>query len=360
MKIDLITPDFPSWTWNYNYGFKRALDEMGYLNKFINPNLMTDKEITNYLRNAQFDLLICIGGGAYLPRLYDSSTKRALFLDIDRPKVLMLVESMTFTKDDYKTFANVDRLYHEPKQNVRYYSHVFTCDESDVDILKNDFCVDNAYWLPQCVDENMFVRKQIEKRNSLIFIGNINYYSRKKTANALRDNGVYFDIVKAYENKKFIFNRLIDNYLRSKVVQQFFKLAPYSFFYSLTSYNNYVVKRSATKNYVAAINSAYGFLNLPAILKSYSSKVYEAMACGTAVIQPIIKNRPLNMSLFKDGREIILYDVEKLKETQSKIQYYLSDKEKLVEVGENARRKVVAHHTCKHRVEEILKIVSKT
>jgi glycosyltransferase involved in cell wall biosynthesis len=360
MKIDLITPDFPSWTWNYNYGFKRALEEMGYLNKHINPTFMTDKEIINYLRRAHFDLLICIGGDAYLPRLYDSSIKRALFLDIDRPKVLIMVESMSFTEDDYKTFANVGRLYHEPKQNVRYYSHVFACDESNVDILKNDFCVKHAYWLPQCVDENMFRRKQIEKLHSLLFIGNTNYYSRKETMSALRANGLIFDVLKTYESKKLAFNGLFDNFLRNNAAQRFLKLMPHSFFYSLCSYNNFVVKRDATENYVSALNSTYGLLNLPAILKSYSSKVYEAMACGTAVIQPLIKNRPLNMSLFRDGREIILYDVENLKEASSKIQQYLSDQKKMFEIGENARREIIKNHTCKHRVEEILKIISKT
>ena len=60
-------------------------------------------------------------------------------------------------------------------------------------------------------------------------------------------------------------------------------------------------------------------------------------------------------TLFKPGEEVLVYrDLGELKRT---LDFYLARPEEARAIGENARRRALAEHTLRHRVEEMLRVI---
>jgi spore maturation protein CgeB len=60
-------------------------------------------------------------------------------------------------------------------------------------------------------------------------------------------------------------------------------------------------------------------------------------------------------TLFKPGDEVVVY--RDLAELRRRLEYYLAHPDEAREIGENARRRALAEHTLRHRIEEILDVV---
>jgi len=84
-----------------------------------------------------------------------------------------------------------------------------------------------------------------------------------------------------------------------------------------------------------------------------SPRVYEAMACGAFLM---VDSQKDVKSLFKDHEELVVFmDADELKKLLS---YYLNRPEKRIAIAALGRKKVLEKHTYKHRIKEILKVVS--
>jgi len=57
-------------------------------------------------------------------------------------------------------------------------------------------------------------------------------------------------------------------------------------------------------------------------------------------------------SLFKPGEEVVAY--QDLVELRKELDFYLAHPDEARAIGENARRRALAEHTLRHRVEEML------
>lgn len=80
-------------------------------------------------------------------------------------------------------------------------------------------------------------------------------------------------------------------------------------------------------------------------------RVYEALACGAFLV--VDKQKDV-LSLFNPGEDLAIFDnVDELREI---IPYYLDHPDEARMMAENGRRKVLASHTYRHRIEEILRI----
>jgi spore maturation protein CgeB len=83
-------------------------------------------------------------------------------------------------------------------------------------------------------------------------------------------------------------------------------------------------------------------------------RVYEALACGVL----LIVDRQLDvLSLFKPDEDLVIFD--EVQEIRELVSYYLRNAKEAKKIGRNGRKKVLAHHTYRHRVEKLLDIVMK-
>lgn len=83
-------------------------------------------------------------------------------------------------------------------------------------------------------------------------------------------------------------------------------------------------------------------------------RVYEALACGSFLI---VDRQPDVLRLFTPGEDLEVFDtVQGLRELVS---YYLCHPKEAAEIARMGRKKVLAHHTYRRRIQEILDIVMK-
>jgi spore maturation protein CgeB len=81
-------------------------------------------------------------------------------------------------------------------------------------------------------------------------------------------------------------------------------------------------------------------------------RVYETLACGAFLI---VDRQPDVLKIFNPGEDLVVFeDAEELRELVS---YYLRHPKEAVEIAERGRKKVLAHHTYRHRIKEIIDTV---
>jgi spore maturation protein CgeB len=81
-------------------------------------------------------------------------------------------------------------------------------------------------------------------------------------------------------------------------------------------------------------------------------RAFELAAAGAAQVVDLKEDIA---TLFKPGEEVIAY--RDLSELRQQLDYYLARPEEARAIGENARRRVLAEHTLRHRIEEMLAII---
>lgn len=81
-------------------------------------------------------------------------------------------------------------------------------------------------------------------------------------------------------------------------------------------------------------------------------RVYEALACGGLLV---VDRQPDVLRLFNPGEDLAVFDsVEELVERAA---FFLRHAKEAGKIAQNGRKKVLAHHTYRHRIKEILDIV---
>lgn len=83
-------------------------------------------------------------------------------------------------------------------------------------------------------------------------------------------------------------------------------------------------------------------------------RMWEIMSKGTCCFAQ--KNEILIPNNFTDGENIVFYS--SIKEFNEKIQYYLNNKDKVLEIGKKGQEHLKKYHTSKKRVEYILNILN--
>lgn len=83
-----------------------------------------------------------------------------------------------------------------------------------------------------------------------------------------------------------------------------------------------------------------------------SPRVYEALACGAFLV--VDRQRDV-LRFFTPGEDLAVFDdVKALREL---VTYYLNHPKEASKIAKQGRKKVLAHHTYRHRVKQILDIV---
>jgi spore maturation protein CgeB len=84
-----------------------------------------------------------------------------------------------------------------------------------------------------------------------------------------------------------------------------------------------------------------------------SPRVYEVLACGAFLM---VDDQRDVIRLFKDREELVVFrDTDELKRL---IRYYLERPDERKRIAENGRKTVLAEHTYKHRIEEMIKRIN--
>ncbi len=83
-----------------------------------------------------------------------------------------------------------------------------------------------------------------------------------------------------------------------------------------------------------------------------NNRTFELAACGACQIVDLKEELP---PLFKAGEEVVVY--RDLGELKRQLDFYLAHPDEARAIGENARRRALAEHTLRHRIEEMLAVV---
>ena len=112
------------------------------------------------------------------------------------------------------------------------------------------------------------------------------------------------------------------------------------------------LRQRTANQWLDGMQQGAAVVNLPHLVKGYSSRVIEGMAAGRPVISWRIPNAPQNEALFEDGKEILLYSTPQ--ELGAHIENVVTDPDWARQIANNARQKLLQHHTSTHRVRQIL------
>jgi spore maturation protein CgeB len=83
-----------------------------------------------------------------------------------------------------------------------------------------------------------------------------------------------------------------------------------------------------------------------------NNRTFELAASGACQVVDLKDDLP---ALFKPGEEIVGY--RNLGELRRHLDYYLAHPDEARTIGENARRRALAEHTVRHRIEEMLTVM---
>jgi hypothetical protein len=96
-----------------------------------------------------------------------------------------------------------------------------------------------------------------------------------------------------------------------------------------------------------------GLVNLPSYFKGYAGRVIEAMAANVPAVSWAIPDRPRNLALFEDGKEILLFQ----RQHQEQLIEHLARLHRDLDYGrrilEAARQKVLRYHTSEIRARQV-------
>jgi len=96
-----------------------------------------------------------------------------------------------------------------------------------------------------------------------------------------------------------------------------------------------------------------GLVNLPSYFKGYAGRVIEAMGAGVPAVSWRIPERPRNLRLFEDGREILLFDRRDVPHLVEHLTRLRQDPDFGQRIIAAARLKVLRYHTSEIRVRQV-------
>ncbi|MCW5314787.1 glycosyltransferase [Nostoc sp. KVJ3] len=316
MKIDFVWPDNIHWTGGK--GFALTLERMGLLNKCFQLNQFNYEQLFDYLKNSTSDLIILMCADHHMIYLHNTSQKREFWYKLKIPTVCIAWELILNSR-----FPDS---IHKSSSAIRCFDYFLYVDEKDSIFYKKKG--NNACFMPLWVDGENFKVKLAppERKNKLFFFGQI----------------TDFGIPNVYSERKILLDKLLEKNLVEFTDKQIG---------SLDSFEELVLKLN---NYTATIN-------LPSVSDvgwGYSTRVYEAMACGTLLFQYNLKGRPIAAKIFKDYQHYIPYDIDNFEKLAEQINYYLKHIKDLETITITAQEEVITKHTIEHRIQQIIEFVT--
>ncbi|MTJ47266.1 glycosyltransferase [Dolichospermum sp. UHCC 0259] len=312
MKIDLIYLDSFSYPWNISKGWVQTLERMKLLGQTFCVNESTSEIVFQELKKSTSDIVILIGGDHYLPFLHDEPQKRDFWQNLKQTTVCLCWETIINAK-----FPNTI----EKSSSAKLCFDYFICsDERDLSFFNNQ---NNICFAPVCVDEKSFkVKLPIQERPKQMF-----FFGQVAT----------FNIPGVYDQRR----ELLQQLLAARAV---------------VFVNGWIETHNSPDVLVNLYNNFYAVINLPTNMGGYTQRVFEAMSCGTTLLQYRLESQPICSSLFVEYEDYIPYDVTNFPKLLHTIQN-LNNLFDLEKITKQAREKILQYHTIEKRIQQIIKFV---
>lgn len=299
MIINFLYRKGAVWPWSMGKGFENALKELGHkVNIFVSEK-DSGHQVNQYKDLYKFiktpcDLFIAMGGGdKYCAFYYDTPARKEL-MNLQVPKLAYFMEGMnsrTLTRNKYEV-------------TIPLWTHILTCDETDVDWIKSRGCKNVAY-IPGWVDEKVFYPKDVPIKYEFQFIGHVHKHREP-------------------------YIRFFEKELKMRVG-----------------------KYETIKDYVNGINETKILIGIPTVMRGFPLRVPETLACGKVLLHKRPPDDfPLARQLFKDKKNIVFYDT--MEEAVELAKYYSSNNEARKLIEQSARQEILSKHTINRRVQEFI------
>ncbi len=268
-------------------------------------------------------------------------------------RVGMLFESMSYTDmEREENSALAGREEHVFRQiHALGLTHVLCGDERDAGVIEATGAA-RAVWFPSAVPERFVGRSyRPPSINRAAFFGN--FYSEERRQLVSRpgihsilsfprgpelgtDLPAGFDDVHAWMVQALRAKEGSTKEIHARYVQELRRL-----------------RFGIFQSWMGGLPLWNGVVNLPSFVKAYAGRVIETMAANVPMVSWEVPERPRNLALFEDGKEILLFQrqrVENMVEHLNRLHQDLAHGRRIVEA---ARQKVLRYHTSEHRVRQM-------
>lgn len=266
-------------------------------------------------------------------------------------RIGLLGESLEYTHDE----CLISKAFEPRKRNVhkrlKYVTHVLAVDEYDASDLNRSGDL-RALWWPQAVPRRWISENcPASGQSKAIFSGSV-YGSRSQW---LSDPSLSRVLMRQPSSEKgTMYPVLFD------LLQLVSRCYPPIGFCEERVFSKYMrvlrfIRQECFGRWIASLQSGVAVVNLPSMVKAYAGRVVEGMAAGRPVITWEVPNRPRNLALFEDGKEILLYRHDRPDELVCQMERLTRDANRVDKIVNAARLKIKRLHTMEHRVKQILK-----
>ncbi len=318
-KLDIVLQVTGEHAWGVGKGWENAAKKIGVHNKTFAPkanwndtNLQYDDGLEKYLKGDNSDILFLAGFDWHSQVLHRNSHWKDLFFKSKAKKVLYIQESIV---NNCKLF-NTDEMKLAFQSAAEIADLIVYTDFFDKDFIENIKLP--SIWQPFGVDDSVFYPK--------VNLGNRIHkpFFRGKY------NPFYTDAT--YEERRVLLKYLLDNRL--------IELIPYS------------DKAVSVEEIVSDYNKYKIAINLPSIFSNHPTRVFEALACGNALITNRTNIKKID-DLFEDKEHLIYYNnQESLSEA---IELLQNDSNLLAKISQQGHDYVKENFTLDKHLSVILK-----
>ncbi len=300
-KVDLVLPP-GTQAWHLKESWAIILQRAGCLNRVFRPTVENASTFLNYLRGGgEADLLLAVGGDHHLGFLHDTEDKQEAWQRYRGKRVCNSFES---TRDSlYKRYVAC------VKTALKAYTHFAFTDEVDARIFAAAKVP--ALWWPQAADARLFScqRAPLQREPLVFFCGKVwNEYPLRKAL------------------------------LRDLQEANLCRLA----------------ERLSLGELVAHYNRHLLAINLPGVLGGFNMRTYEAMNCGSLLLQFLPNHRPANNALFRHGEHLFYYDYTNTENLKAGIQAIIKDPAQFAATAQHGHENCLAHHTIEVRFAQLV------
>jgi Glycosyl transferases group 1 len=303
MRIDLVLPA-GRHSWNLGEGWVRTLARLGWLGRVFHAERRRTKEVLEYLRKPESDLVLVMGGDHHLHFLHDTEAKRDRWRSSPVPTLAICFESIL----DSRFPDSLEK----SRSALAAFSHFAVCDEKD-----EAFYADGGApvtWMAQCADPLAFAPGP-DQRKPLVFF-------RGKS-----DTSLHYD-------------------QRSVLLERLKREASFAF----------MDREVDDEALMAAYRSHAGAVNLPGVFGGYNVRTFEALASGCVLLQCSVPERPRNQALFTD-RHLLLYDASDAEGLARMVREVGSDPAAFAAIAAEGREAFLAGHTIEHRIDQLVRFL---
>jgi hypothetical protein len=274
-------------------------------------------------------------------------------------RVGVLMESLRYTEQDIRDWGELAGSFDRVAEQLRHMSHVLSYDECDVAEISDKLGI-AARLFHLMLPAELINHVHVPGGQKMIFLGTVydkrqRFLEREGLTDLLEISGNRMSGPETKLGLDVLFNEINARYLTLHAEGRA----------SLAEMQEYVGELQAVRREVllagfGLYSRGFAMVNLPALFKSFPSRVLEAMAAGVPVITNRIVDRPKTAALFEDDRDILYYDEEVPNDLRSAAQRLRIDPALRTRIAANARNRVMQELTSEAQLAGILAWVAAT